>query len=154
MTKFEQLQNQTEASYPSAEVVAEITRAVLKELGDQSFKPADTLVDRVNAWQRMRQESRPETHTADGRPIITVSPEAQWGAPCLNELGADNVIRPKQQPMESWQDGFELNQARLRMAGHFNRNRLRAIYTEAEDKSESPGPNIPVNSEQRHKISW
>jgi hypothetical protein len=150
MTKFEQLQNQTEASYPSAQVVAEIIRDVLKKLGAQSFRPEDGLADRVKAWEHMREPNRPETHTADGRPKIEVSAESQWLRPEQNQLDPDGVIRPRQQPVD-WMQGFEWDKASTVMAGHFQRMRA-PIFTEPADKSPEPGPGIPVA--KGHKISW
>src|SRR5262249_52301865 len=155
--KLTELQDQTEAFYPSPRVVNEIAHAVIKELGAQGYRPdagsaaeqAVSLRDRVSAWERSRQPQRDQNLSPDLRPNYTISAESQWLRPEQNEVGSDGVIRPRKQ-VEGWERDYEWNQASTRMAGYFQRVST-PIYHEG-DLQVAPGPNIPVA--KGHKISY
>jgi hypothetical protein len=153
MNKYQPLTEPNIEAGPStdgaANMIDQIAEAVCKKLGCHSVKPETGLTERVEAWKRAPQKDRPE-FTPDNRPQVKISAESQWRPPWLNEVGADNVIRPTQ-PVEGWQKDFEWNQSALRMSGYFHRV-ASPIFHEPENKSESPGPNLPVGD--KHKISW
>ena len=143
-----------EGSNAPSNIVDQITQKVVEKLTKgQSFKPGgDSLVDRVNAWKFKPEPSRPETKfTCDNRPILKV--ENPWATRPENSLQVGDTIVPRQPLEQPWMEGHEWRNSVTRMDGYFQRV-PKAIYEDRADTSEAVGPKVPVNKEDRHRISY